>query len=171
MTNIGLPKELAKIKEEVYDKCMLQLFDYKTHAEGKEYHAAQYRLNDYHIIYRKAKITPKKVGQFVTFWKRDANGITTPFSITDTIDFYVIHTESNNGIGQFVFPKAMLIKKGIISTPEKEGKRGFRIYLPWDNVKSKQAEQTQKWQRDYFFELTHNINLALVKKMYRTSDF
>jgi len=98
------------------------------------------------IICRSSKTTPKKVGQFVTFWKRNIKGITGPYSETNKIDFYVINVKSGNRFGQFVFPKSELINKEIIRTEGKDGKRGFRVYPKWDTPKNKQAEKTQKWQ-------------------------
>jgi hypothetical protein len=38
----------------------------------------------------------------------------------------------------------------IISTHLKEGKRGMRVYPPWDLPSSKQAKKTQQWQLPYF---------------------
>jgi hypothetical protein len=82
----------------------------------------------------------------VTFWKRTGNGPIEPFNESDQIDFYTVTMRSENKLGQFVFPKSLLIKKGIISTRKKEGKRAFRIYPNWYVAKNKQAERTQKWQ-------------------------
>ena len=44
--------------------------------------------------------------------------------------------------------------KSILSKPGKEGKRGFRVYPDWDKVENKQAEKTQKWQLEFFLELS-----------------
>jgi len=102
----------------------------------------------------------------VTFWKRSNNGPIEPFSETDQIDFFVINVCVNNKWGQFVFPKSVLIKKGIISAGKKEGKRGFRVYSVWDIVANKQAERTQKWQLDYFFEINSLTALEKAIKLY-----
>ena len=45
-------------------------------AESTEYNACSYTVNGQKIIERTAKITPKKIGQFVTCWKRNIDGIT-----------------------------------------------------------------------------------------------
>ena len=82
--------------------------------EGTEYNACQFKLNGKKIICRSAKITPKKMGQFVTFWKRNKKGITEPYNKTNQIDFYVIHVKTKNNFGPFVLPKAVLISKGIM---------------------------------------------------------
>ena len=137
---------LANIKMNIYDKYGIDISDFKQEAESKEYDACQFKLNGFRIISRTSKITPKKIGQFVTFWKRNTNGPIAPFHESDPFDFYIINIASENKLGQFVFPKAVLLKKGIISTDNKEGKRGFRVYPIWDTVISKQALLTQKWQ-------------------------
>lgn len=158
---------LNKIKTEIYDKCSLKISDFKTELESKEYDASRFKLNGLNILSRNAKITPKKVGQFVTFWKRNKNGPIEPFNEKDQIDFYVVNTRMKEKFGQFVFPKSVLIKKEIISTEKKEGKRAFRIYPKWDITKSKQAELTQEWQLKYFYEINKLTDLNFVKKLYQ----
>lgn len=157
---------LNQVKTTIYDKCSLQISDFKTESESREYHACHFKLNNTNILSRSAKTTPKKVGQFVTFWKRNKNGIIEPFSEKDQIDFYIVNVQSENKLGQFVFPKSVLIKKGIISTGKKEGKRGFRVYPKWDMAKNKQAELTQKWQLNYFYEINSSTNLKEVVELY-----
>lgn len=159
---------LKQIKTEVYDKCALEISEFKLEAESREYDACQFELNGRIIISRSAKITPKKVGQFVTFWKRDGNGPIEPFSETDQVDFYIVNVRTENGLGQFVFPQSKLIGKGIISTKTKEGKRAFRVYSKWDVVNNKQAERTQKWQLKYFYGINDSTDLKKVRGLYET---
>lgn len=159
---------LHEIKSQIYDKCSLEISDFKNEAEGLDYDACQFQLDGKHIICRSSKITSKKVGQFVTFWKRNTAGITKPYSEAETIDFYVINVKDKDRFGQFVFPKYVLINKGIISTDTKDGKRGFRVYPKWDIVQSKQAEKTQKWQVDYFYEIDEHLSLSKVLELYKT---
>lgn len=163
-----MDKNLSQIKTEIYDKCSFEILDFKTESEGKEYNACQYKLNGLNILCRNAKITPKKVGQFVTCWKRNKSGITEPYSEDDQIDFYVIIARTENKFGQFVFPKSTLIKKGIMSTEKKNGKRGFRVYPKWDVAKNKQAKRTQKWQLDYFYEIDDSTDLQRVNELYNS---
>ena len=80
----------------------------------------------------------------MTFWKRNGDGPIEPLNETDQIDFNTVNVRTENELGQFVFPKSVLIKKGIISAERKEGKRAFRVYPNWDTAKNKQAERTQK---------------------------
>lgn len=158
---------LEKIKVDVYDKLGLEPLNFQVEAESKEYAACRFELNQRRIICRSAKITPKKVGQFVTFWKRNGIGPIEPFHENDAIDYFVVNLRSGDEIGQFVFPKSILIKKGIISTEQKEGKRAFRVYPKWDFPKSKQAERTQRWQLEYFYEVHDSIDTSTVLELYR----
>lgn len=161
-----LNKNLIEVKTEVYDKLSFDISEVHNEPEGKEYDACQFKLNGKKIICRSSKITPKKVGQFVTFWKRNKKGITEPFSEADQIDFYVINAKAKNHFGQFVFPKAELIHKGVLSTDSKEGKRGFRVYPKWDKIRNKQAEKTQKWQLNYFYEIGKTIDFERANELY-----
>lgn len=155
-----------KIRAEVYDRCNFEISNYSIESESQEYAASRFELNGRKIRYRNAKVTPKKIGQFVTYWKRNSNGITEPLQETDEIDFYVITACFNNQFGQFVFPKSILIKKGIISSETKQGKRGFRVYPIWDKVTSKQAKKTQDWQLKYFYLCNEHTDLKEVNKLF-----
>lgn len=150
----------------VYSKCDFEISKLIIDKESQEYEGCEFKLNEKNIIFRSAKITPKKTGQFVTFWKRNKEGITEPFSENDAIDFYVINVQIVNRVGQFVFPKSVLMEKGIISTSKKHGKRGFRVYPIWDQTISQQAVKTQNWQLNYFFEVDKSLDFNLVKKIY-----
>ena len=150
----------------VYGKCDFEISKLIIDKESQEYEGCEFKLNEKNIIFRSAKITPKKVGQFVTFWIRNKEGITEPFSEDNVIDYYVINVQTENRVGQFVFPKSVLIEKEIISTLIKDGKRGFRVYPIWDKTISKQAIATQKWQLNYFFEVNENLDFNFVKKLY-----
>lgn len=130
---------------------------YQIAPESKDYEACSFSIDGEHLICRTSKQTPKKVGQFVTFWKRNKTGIIEPYKDADSVDFYVIVTEEKNGL--FLFPKSILIKKGIISTSRREGKRGFRVYSIWDKPTSKQALKTQQWQTNYFHPIDSKFNL------------
>lgn len=118
--------------------------------ESTEYKACSYELDGIKIIERTAKITPTKIGQFVTCWIRNTAGITEPYNDSDNLDFFYIKVINKEKKGLFKFPKEALIKNGILSTEEKDGKRGFRVYPAWDKPTSKQAMKTQQWQLKYF---------------------
>ena len=130
---------------------------FTTETESKEYEACNFKIKDFKIYFRKAKITPIKEGQFITFWKRIPSGIIAPFDEKDDFDFLMVSVESENESGYFVFPKYVLITKKIISTSIKEGKRAFRVYPPWSVPANKQALASQKWQSNYY---TSKISLG-----------
>ena len=162
-----LNSELNITINDIYKKCDLVVSNFKWEMESKEYEACRFNLDNLKIISRNAKITPKKVGQFVTFWKREINQPIAPFDENDDLDFFVVNLQDDKQKGQFVFPKSFLVKNGIISTAKKEGKRAFRIYPPWDVTKSKQAAQSQKWQLEFFYEITTNVDLKRVITLYK----
>lgn len=122
-------------------------------AEAQEYDGGSFTLASQHFIYRKAKITPKKLGHFVTLWQRNSQGITTPYNNLFTVDNVIIAVEQDAHIGYFLFSKDVVLAQGIFSTPKKEGKRGFRLYAPWLMPDSLQARKTQQWQTKYFVGL------------------
>lgn len=161
--NDGLSEKIAL----AYDQCGLKISDFIYETEGIEYKACKFKLNGLNIICRTSKITPKKVGQFVTFWKRNKAGITTPFEDSDQIDFYLINVIKNDRIGQFLFPKSILIEKRIITTTSKDGKLGFRVYPAWDAATNKQAKKTQTWQLKYFIEYENKVDLENVSKLFQ----
>ena len=153
--------DLMLVKELVYDKWGFDLTNFRQHTESAEYNACSFVLNDKTIQYRSAKITPTKTGQFVTIWKRNKDGITEPFDSADDIDFIIITARHGDKLGQFVFSKAVLADKGIITHKGKDGKRGIRVYPTWDTVSNKQAEKTQAWQTKYFFILENDASTEL----------
>jgi hypothetical protein len=153
-------------KKTVYDKCLFSFSVQKMEAESAEYGACRFCLNEKKMIFRVAKITPTKIGQFVTIWQRNGDGITTPFDVSDDFDFIIISTRKDNLCGQFIFSKAILLEKDIISNKKTGGKRGFRVYSPWDVVENKQAEKSQKWQLNYFLDLTNEDEIDLNQAKY-----
>lgn len=103
----------------------------------------------------------------MTIWKRNKEGITEPFDISDDLDFIIITSKSGDNFGQFIFPKSVLADKGIITRNNKKGKRGIRVYPPWDIVKNKQAAKTQIWQAKYFITIKNDtsIDIDLIMKL------
>jgi len=137
-------------------------------AESEEYGACVFEMNNRRIKFRIGKITPTKVGQFVTLWKRIGDGVIQPHDIDDPVDFFVISVRNAEHFGQFVFPKMILLEKGILSKGGKGGKRAMRIYPPWDIAENRQAKNTQEWQLMYFFEIYKNktIDSTIVQKLF-----
>ena len=149
-------QDLILIKDSLYDKCNLEVSNLTVNPESKEYSACSFELNNLKIIYRASKITATKTGQFVSIWKRNDSGITEPYDFDDAFDFIVITCIKEEQIGQFIFSKQTLAKHNIINNNGAIGKRGMRVYPPWDQAENKQAMKTQQWQKEFFVELGKN---------------
>ncbi len=164
-------RDLLIATSQVYEPCGLVCSALEVEAESAEYCALTFQLNSLRIKYREAKITPTKTGQFVTLWKRTGNGPIQPLEVSDLWDVLIISTRSGEKLGQFVFPKPVLLSKGVISGNGREGKRGIRVYPPWDTVTSKQAQKTQQWQADYFVYMGPGsiIDINLVQQLFSGS--
>lgn len=154
---------LQKIDQYVFRTCGLAIANLTRELESQEYAAQNFELINRKFKYRTAKITPTKTGQFVTLWQRTTAGIIAPFEINDPIDFYIIAVRKEPNLGIFIFPKAILFQKGILSGNGKEGKRGFRVYPNWDVVENKQAQKTKEWQKLYFLHLPEHQQIDLTR--------
>lgn len=165
---MSIPADLNIIQRNLFNPFGFKYSLPQKEAESAEYDAYFFKLNDFAVRYRKAKITPTKTGQFVTFWRREGDGPIQPFNSTDKVDFLIVCTRKENQFGIFVFAKAVLITQGIISTSKKEGKRALRVYPPWDIPTSQQAIKTQKWQQACFLDLnSRQINAESIKRLFR----
>jgi len=166
--NSIVERDFLEVKKLVYNVFDLIFTDPVLEEESSEYGACTFKVNNLSIKQRTAKITPKKVGQFVTLWKRNNQGITEPHDLSDSIDLYIINVRLGNQFGQFVFPKEELLKRGILSDSDGKGKRGFRVYPSWDEPTSKQAIKTQIWQLEYFLKLNQvdKLSDSLIKRLY-----
>ncbi|MDQ0885475.1 hypothetical protein QFZ81_000563 [Paenibacillus sp. V4I9] len=160
--------DLLATKNLVYNVCGLDCSQPLLEAQNAEYGAYLFHLNSLSIRFRVAKITPTKVGQFVTLWHRIGDGSIQPYDVLDPVDFFVISTRKGNNFGQFVFPKHVLFNQNIVSNQGEGGKRAIRVYPPWDKTISHQAQKTQKWQLDYFLETPINepINCDRARLLY-----
>ena len=168
MATESFETDLKFAEKSVYNKCGFQLQNLVWNSESANYAACSFELNIYKIQFRVANITPTKIGQFVAIWKRNNEGITAPFDVADSLDFMIISVRDSENFGQFIFPKSVLVVKGIISQNEKGGKRGIRVYAPWDKPENKQAIKTQAWQINYFVEIRENspVDFELVKRIF-----
>ncbi|SCY72350.1 MepB family protein [Flavobacterium caeni] len=168
MTETKIPEILFKIKSQVFDKLGMRFGNLIENKESAAYSAYSFDIDAKKVLFRNAKITPKKIGQFVTVWKRNEIGVTQPYDVADQLDYIIINVAFEKRTAQFVFPKPVLLRQGIISSASTQGKRGLRVYPIWDKPNSKQAEKTQKWQLEYFIEISDEktLDLALAKRIY-----
>lgn len=149
---ISVPNFLFETNSIIFNKLGIEIKSVSLEKESALYNACQLVLNNRKVLFRTAKITPTKTGQFVTLWKRIPNTSIAPFEINDDFELVIIQTKTETQLGYFIFQKNLLIEKGIFSTDSKEGKRALRVYPSWDQTTSKQAQKTQQWQLDYFME-------------------
>ncbi|MFZ5953541.1 MAG: MepB family protein [Candidatus Dependentiae bacterium] len=160
--NLILHPDLHKALK-LYEAAGFLIANLFIEAESKEYSASCYELNGKSVKFRVAKITPTKIGQFVTLWKRNDRGTIIPLDLNDSFELLIVSVHKADCLGHFIFPKEILHKKGFLSKNEKGGKRAMRVYPPWDTVSSKQALETQSWQCDYFFEINTYLDSAYVQ--------
>jgi hypothetical protein len=169
MKNYGtIHPDLLAAQKLAYEPSGLAYTRLMHEAESQEYGACVFEMNKQRIAFRTGKITPTKIGQFVTLWKRIGNGPIVPYDLADPIDLFVISIHNTAHFGQFVFPKALLFDKGFVSKERMGGKRAMRVYPPWDKTNSQQAQKTQAWQLIYFFEIYPNrgADTAKIKELF-----
>ncbi len=154
--------DLLTAQKNAYEPSGLIIDKLTKEKESEEYGAFDFEMNLLRIKFRVAKITPTKFGQFVTLWKRIGNGPILPYDREDPIDLFVVSVHTLNHFGQFVFSKAILCEKGILSEEGKGGKRAMRVYPPWDITDNRQAKNTQSWQLLYFFEIHPDARIELL---------
>lgn len=152
---------LKTIEKQLFQPLGLNCSNIEEDLECREYSGFNFNLNEQNIKFRISKITPTKTGQFVTIWKRNEKGETAAFDLTDNVDFYLVASFKDNLSGIFIFPKHILLEKGILSDGKKTGKRGIRVYPTWDKAESKQAQKTQDWQTQYFLEFSKDQEKTL----------
>ncbi|AWG22317.1 hypothetical protein FFWV33_12695 [Flavobacterium faecale] len=158
-----MTREIKHLDEVLFNAIGLSIAAVQAEVESTGYSAHTFLLGELSIKFRVSKITPTKTGQFVTLWKRNSQGITTPHSIVDPYDFYIIAAKKDNQIGYFIFPKTVLHDNAILSGSTKKGKCGFRVYPTWDQVNNQQAKKTQIWQYNYFIDCSNNSTEQLQK--------
>ncbi len=164
---IPIHPDLERVINTVYTQVSVNITHPEAEPESAEYGAFEFMINDMPVKFRIAKITPTKPGLFVTIWQRGVNGLIEPFHISDAPELIILSARKGRLIGQFIFPKDLLLEKGIISGNGREGKRGIRIYPPWDKDLNKQAAKTQEWQLKYFLDITgESVDLTRARHLY-----
>lgn len=146
-------KELQEIEFKILNPCDLKILTIQQDQENTDYSGVTIHFKDYKMKFRNAKITPKKIGQFVTFWKKNADHKNEPYHLNDDFDYYIVAAKQQERFGFFFFSKQVLAEENILTNDKKLGKMGFRVYPVWDFPTNKQAAKTKQWQSDYFVEL------------------
>ena len=120
-------------------------------AESADYGACRAELHGKRLVLRVAKTTPTKTGQFVTIWKRPhPDAEIAPLDDADPVDVVIIAVNDGTRYGFFLFPRKVLIERGVMSRAGQGGKRALRVYPPWCAPESAQALRTQRWQSACF---------------------
>lgn len=155
-----------------YEPNGLETTNIRIEKESTDYGALAFQLNGKACKFRVGKITPKKVGFFFTIWKRLGKGPIQPYDISDPVDFFIFSVSTEKQFGQFFFPKTTFVENGIISTDIREGKRAIRVYPPWVITDSRQARNTQLWQKDYFLEISKDrpVDASRLQKLLHISS-
>lgn len=142
-------------------------------AESAEYGACRFELDGQAVVFRVARTTPAKLGQFVTLWKRRRPGdAIAPLAAADQLDFVVVEVAQGGQRGQFVFDKSILIRKGVLSSADHAGKRAIRVYPPWTSPVARDAVRTQQWQLGCFLHLSASgsADPAQTKRLFGNSS-
>lgn len=143
-----------------------QIEHIREEKHNQEYEAIRFTINNHTYRSRLAKLTPKKQGYFVVFWEKDSKGKNQPYLYDNSPDKIIISIIDNERKGQFIFPKKVLLEKGILKNTNTKGKMAIRVYPSWETNLNKTAQSTQKWQHQYFFEICNDIDIEKVKELY-----
>jgi hypothetical protein len=168
LLNPKIPLDFQATVQLVFAPLGMACSKLEVEQESRDYGAMRLDFDGLKILFRIAKITPRKTGQFVTLWKRIASGPIQPFDASDPVDAVVVFCRDDRRAGQFVFPKSVLCQQGVFSTKGQGGRRAIRVYPPWDNPTSPQAARSQAWQLAHFLEMpdTGSVDEARARRLY-----
>jgi hypothetical protein len=143
-----------------------QLHNVHYETQNKEYEGATFFARHFKFRSRRAKLTPKKKGYFVVFWEKNANNQNQAFTYKESPEKVVITIIDGHLKGQFLFPKALMYKKGVLRDEHNKGKMAIRVYPSWEADLNKSASKTQQWQSAYFLDLTKEIDKKKIEDLY-----
>lgn len=151
----NLPQDLLFALDGLYAQAGVRVTGTpRREPESGDYGACRLGLDGRPAVFRVARTTPTKVGQFVTLWKRPApDGEIAPFDSADDIELVIVAVADAARRGQFVFDRQALIRHGVMSRDGGGGKRALRVYPPWSSPVAKEAIRSQRWQLNYFVDL------------------
>nr|WP_315117416.1 MepB family protein [uncultured Clostridium sp.] len=102
---------ITELNNRIYNPNNLVIKNIHEEKQNPEYAGGIFQLNHRTIRFRMSKVTPNKVGQFVSFWEKDENMQNQAFSYELAPDLLVITCTTDNKLGQFIFPKKILLEK------------------------------------------------------------
>ncbi len=131
-----------------------------------EYEGISFSIADNTYRSRLAKLTPSKKGYFVVFWKKNDTNKNQAYSYDESPEKIIISVIDNELQGQFIFPKSILLKQEVLRTGNSKGKMAIRVYPSWVNELNQSAIKTQEWQREYFIDLSNEVDNNRLTKLY-----
>lgn len=161
-----MQQSVKLIKEVVAAIGNHEMDDLIQEEQNSEYEGVRFNLLNQTYRSRLAKSTPKKQGYFVVFWDKDDKYKNQPFSYLSSPDRVIVTVMDNEKVGQFIFPKTVLHKQGILSSEISKGKMAIRVYPSWISNLNPSAAKTQKWQVEYFVDLSHKMDLDKLTYLY-----
>lgn len=151
----SMPNSFRLLQEQFLTPLGKTATNIEREEESAEYGAVRFTMDGQICLYRQAKHTPKKIGQFVTLWKRlKPSSEIVPFDCEDGIGRVIIFADEHPRFGVFVFQRQQLVTKDIFSKQSEGGRRAFRVYPPWTIPVTVQAKRSKLWQCAHFVELT-----------------
>ncbi len=159
-------KSESLIRDIMNEVGSVENFDLKREVQNSEYEGLLIIINKHVYRSRLAKLTPKKKGYFVAFWEKDTKGINQAYSYENSPEKLIVSVIDNERRGQFIFPKKVLHKYGILKSSKQKGKMAIRVYPSWVTELNTNAARTQTWQVEYFIDLSNNFELEKLKTLY-----
>ncbi len=171
LTVSELPPELVMLMDQLHAAGRAVSRAPQCEAESAEYGACRLGVAGRVVVFRVAKTTPTKIGQFVTVWKRPQPGDEiAPLDSGDGVDFVAVAVTDGVRHGLFVFDQAVLLTHGVMSRGGRGGKRALRVYPPWSTPVAKDAIKTQRWQLPYFVAPAPGIAQARLGQLFAGTE-
>jgi len=158
-------QSLAFIKSILQCQNTSDLKNVKYETYNSEYESVCFQINDITFRSRLAKKTPNKKGYFVVFWTKDENNKNRPFTYEECPDKLIISIIDDHHKGLFSFPKSTLKAQKLLQSDHSKGKMAMRVYPTWETELNQTAKKSQKWQTDYFIDLSHETDHQLLKRL------
>ncbi|WP_080873309.1 MepB family protein [Oceanobacillus timonensis] len=159
LKSINLMKELLSGTDD-------EITNILNEPQNMEYEGTTFHINDNNYRSRLAKRTLKKDGYFVVFWEKDVNHCNQAYAYSESPNKIVISIIDKDLKGQFIFPKSLLLEKGILRTAGNKGKMAIRVYPSWENSLNNAAKKTQAWQAPYFINVSNEIDIRRLTELY-----
>lgn len=122
----------------------------------EKYEGFYFKMFDISFRNRLAKKTPVRKGYSVSLYERDENDKKQAFDMDSSSDITLINIVDGMHQGQFLFPKTVLLKHGILRKSGVKGKMTLRVYPSWETGLNAAALKELEWQTDYFVDLSND---------------